>query len=160
MCKRHVYLRCICIRWFDLERCSFLPANTPIPSRGLLGLISRLTSASRLCSELARSPEQALAESCNHVGAACRVRGLAKYTSMEHYLPEFRLPKSAHRGAKNETTPLQDTTQYVAHKSGSVPANRLRHSTNTECSFSSYLVCNVEYSHLPNSARTELLHEG
>ncbi|KAM8754125.1 uncharacterized protein AB9X84_011047 [Acanthopagrus schlegelii] len=26
-------------------------------------------------------------------------------------------------------------------------------------SVSAYLVCNVEYSHLPNSARTELLHE-
>lgn len=41
----------------------------------------------------------------------------------------------------------------------SIPANRLRHSTNTERFLSAYLVCNVEYSHLPNSARTELLHE-
>lgn len=73
MCKRNVYLWCICIRWFDLERCSFLPANMPIPSRGLLGLISRLTSASRLCSELARSPEQALTASCNHVGASLNI---------------------------------------------------------------------------------------
>lgn len=39
------------------------------------------------------------------------------------------------------------------------PANRLRHSTNTERFLPAYLVCNVEYSHLPNSARTELLHE-
>lgn len=60
----------------------------------------------------------------------------------------------------NETAPLQDTTQYVAHKSGSVPANRLRHGADAERSFSSYLVRNVENSHLPNSARTELLHEG
>lgn len=48
--------------------------------------------------------------------------------------------------------PLQDTTQSAVHKQGSAPANRLRHAP--------HLVCNVEYSHLPNSARTELLHEG
>lgn len=48
---------------------------------------------------------------------------------------------------------------YVAHKTSSLPANRLRHSTDTDRSLLAYLVCNVEYSHLPNSARTELLHE-
>lgn len=58
----------------------------------------------------------------------------------------------------------QDVIEFVAHNS-SIPANRLRHSKkknkkkNTEHSLSSYLVCNVKYSHLPNSARTELLHE-
>lgn len=50
-------------------------------------------------------------------------------------------------------------TLHVAHPSRAVPANRLRHSTNTERFLLTYLVCNVEYSHLPNSARTELLHE-
>lgn len=89
-----------------------------------------------------------------------RAQSVANSTRTEHYRPEIRLRASARGGSKNETTPLQITTQYVAHKSGCVPANRLRHSTKTERSFPSYLVCNVEYSHLPNSARTELLHEG
>lgn len=137
-CANLTCIWCICTGWFDFCRCCFLPAHTPSPSRGLqafhhgLRQLAVQLQLSVSAPELARSPEQALTQGCNHGGAAGRVRSIAEYTSTEHYLPEFRLRKSAHGGAKNESTPSQDTTQYVAHKHGSVPANRLRHSTNTE----------------------------
>lgn len=149
---------CVCLIWNVSDSFQEIHGS---PAEAYRGLITQLTSASRAATDSRAGPvpeprPKPTQRRCHRASAERR------RTSLNGTSPPRYLPTSARLDLHLETksTPLQITTQYVARKSSSVPANRLRHSTEAERSFSSYLVCNVEYSHLPNSARTELLHEG